>query len=262
MGKKTSFFAGMMTMLLIMSLVGTALASYATVQKDLYYNGITVRLDGKTLYLQEDQEPFIINGTTFLPVRAISEALGLTVNFDGSTYTIDLTSNNFSKRETALSGLYSWISENKTSSNGAKTYHMENKGGVVVGLFSDSTTKGVGVMSLYTYSGHQYFCSFYLPEYGEEAIAVYQCSQENNSFGSLYCDFSIDPASFSSDSKAPTFNYVKDENGKAVKIDDIEKHENMAKQLTLACVQYLDESLQQTNYKLADFGFSAFKQTT
>ena len=35
-------------------------------------------------------EPFIMNGTTYLPVRAVGEALGMSVNWDGNTHTVYL----------------------------------------------------------------------------------------------------------------------------------------------------------------------------
>ena len=36
-------------------------------------------------------EPFIIDGTTYLPVRAICNALGLKVNWNSETNTVELT---------------------------------------------------------------------------------------------------------------------------------------------------------------------------
>lgn len=36
-------------------------------------------------------EPFVINGTTYLPVRAICEAIGLQVTWDGNTNTVNIS---------------------------------------------------------------------------------------------------------------------------------------------------------------------------
>lgn len=78
------------------SLGGTALASNAVVDAELTYNGITVQLDGKTIVLADSKgngvEPFIIGGTTYLPVRAVAGALGLDVGWDGASSTVILTS--------------------------------------------------------------------------------------------------------------------------------------------------------------------------
>jgi hypothetical protein len=46
----------------------------------------SINLDGKLL----SQKGLIIDGTTYLPVRAIAEALGLTVGWDGPTKTVYL----------------------------------------------------------------------------------------------------------------------------------------------------------------------------
>lgn len=95
------FIAGFVSALLVVSLVGTAFASSNFVKRELYYNNISVTLDGKRLDLQGDREPFIISGTTFLPVRAISEALGLDVEWEGATSTVILTSGQAAKEEVA-----------------------------------------------------------------------------------------------------------------------------------------------------------------
>lgn len=82
-------------LLLTALLAGTAVATTGTVTKGLYYNSVKVTLDGKALDLKNAVgnvvEPFIIEGTTYLPVRAISEALGLDVDWDGATSTVILT---------------------------------------------------------------------------------------------------------------------------------------------------------------------------
>lgn len=90
---KQDFILGMITMLLIVTCASSAIATSGAVSKELYYNGISVRLNGQKLDLSGELEPFIINGTTFLPVRAISQALDLSVNWDGQTNEVILTSN-------------------------------------------------------------------------------------------------------------------------------------------------------------------------
>ena len=90
-----SFFAGMLTMLLIVCLTGTALATTGKVTKELEYRNISVSLDGKKLDLREAKgnavEPFMFEGTNYLPVRALAESLGLNVAWDGATSTVVLT---------------------------------------------------------------------------------------------------------------------------------------------------------------------------
>lgn len=91
-----SFIAGMITMLLIVSMVGTASATQGKITKELEYRNISVSLDGKKLDLKDAAgntvEPFMFGGTNYLPVRALAEALGLNVAWDGTTNTVVLTS--------------------------------------------------------------------------------------------------------------------------------------------------------------------------
>lgn len=88
-----TFLCGMLATALLVGLVGPAVAA-SHVNKQLYYNDIKVRLNGKVLDLKDANgkkvEPFIIDGTTYLPVRAVGEALGLNVSWDGSTSTVIL----------------------------------------------------------------------------------------------------------------------------------------------------------------------------
>lgn len=97
-GNRKGFWAGMLTMLLIVSLVGTAVATTGKVTKELEYRNISVTLDGKKLDLKNAQggsvEPFMFDGTNYLPVRALAETLGLNVSWDGSTNTIVLKTPN------------------------------------------------------------------------------------------------------------------------------------------------------------------------
>lgn len=96
MKKYRGFIAGMLTMLIIVSLAGTASATLGKITKELEYRNIKVSLDGEVLDLKDAAgnhvEPFMFDGTNYLPVRALAEALGLNVAWDGSTSTVVLTS--------------------------------------------------------------------------------------------------------------------------------------------------------------------------
>lgn len=87
--------AEMLTMALLFTMVGTAYAAYQK-QATLNYQGIKITLNGEEITPKDGAgnivEPFIIDGTTYLPVRAVSGALGLNVDWDGSTNTVILTS--------------------------------------------------------------------------------------------------------------------------------------------------------------------------
>lgn len=88
------FFAGVLTTLLLVFSICMAGATVANIQKTLEYKDIQVSLDGKKLDLKDAKgnavEPFMLDGTNYLPVRALSEALGLDVSWDGSSNTVVL----------------------------------------------------------------------------------------------------------------------------------------------------------------------------
>ena len=89
------FIAGMLTMLLIVSMAGTVSATNGKVMKELEYRDIKVSLDGEILDLRDAQgnvvEPFKFDGTNYVPVRAIAQILGLNVAWDGKNATVLLT---------------------------------------------------------------------------------------------------------------------------------------------------------------------------
>jgi len=87
--KLKGIFLGMVMGALI---VPTVSATIATVNKDLFYNDIKISLNGEMIESKDASgnkvEPFIIEGTTYLPVRAVGNALGLNVEWDEISKTV------------------------------------------------------------------------------------------------------------------------------------------------------------------------------
>lgn len=52
------------------------------------YRDIKIYADGNLVKTSAENEAFIYNGTTYLPVRAVSEALGKPINWDGNTSSV------------------------------------------------------------------------------------------------------------------------------------------------------------------------------
>lgn len=104
-------------------------AFQGVVQKELSYNDVKITLNGQTITPTDANgnvvEPFIIDGTTYLPVRAIANALGLDVKWDGETNTVKLgkDSGNVSDSEDIPSGVGSVIYDK----NGVKITYKEVK---------------------------------------------------------------------------------------------------------------------------------------
>lgn len=83
--KAKSFIAGF----LMCAVMLTAVAALANpgAMREVFF-GINVVVNGRVVDFDYDSRPFITDGRTFLPVRAISEALGYPVNWDGDTQTV------------------------------------------------------------------------------------------------------------------------------------------------------------------------------
>ena len=92
---KKGFFAGVLVTLLVFAMVGSAGATNGKITQELEYRDIKVSLDGKVLDLRDAKgnvvEPFKFNGTNYVPVRAISQLMGLEVACDGANATVLLT---------------------------------------------------------------------------------------------------------------------------------------------------------------------------
>jgi len=100
------FVCGFMAAILVVVMGTTALA--ATVrQLNASYSGIKISLDGVEFVPKDANgtvvEPFIVDGTTYLPVRAVASAFGLDVAWDGATQTVILTTPKKEAQEIILS---------------------------------------------------------------------------------------------------------------------------------------------------------------
>ena len=91
-----SFMAGVLSATLALGAIVTVSGAAKNYVKtaELHYNDIKICVDGN--YVQPTDasgnavEPFIIDGTTYLPVRAVANTLGKEVDWDGDTKTVFL----------------------------------------------------------------------------------------------------------------------------------------------------------------------------
>ncbi len=86
------YAAGVMSTLLILG--GAAYAKSRTENINVTYDGINVYIDNALAELKDangtNVEPFIYNGTTYLPVRGVAQAMGAQVTWDGATKSVYL----------------------------------------------------------------------------------------------------------------------------------------------------------------------------
>ena len=71
---------------------GVVFAKQISETAELFYNNIKIYIDGGEIVPKDANgnvvEPFTMNGTTYLPVRAISNAFGKDVEWDGATQSV------------------------------------------------------------------------------------------------------------------------------------------------------------------------------
>lgn len=120
---------GVIISALVITMGTTAFAKVSKMNIIANYNNIKIVVDGKEL--KTDKEPFIYDGTTYLPVRAVGEAVGKTVSWDGNTNTVTLSSSEktstSSTSNTQTATIYSRT--NPAPVNTVQTYTKNSKYG-------------------------------------------------------------------------------------------------------------------------------------
>lgn len=86
---------GFLVAFLAFSIPGKAEAQLSEKQITANYNGISIIIDGETLHPKDANGnivlPFVSDGTTYLPLRAVAEAVGYDVFYNASTVSAVLT---------------------------------------------------------------------------------------------------------------------------------------------------------------------------
>lgn len=84
-------------------MTNTTFAAEAQKKLTAVYSDIVIKFNGSTVSTDSATEPFIVNGTTFVPVRLIGEATGSTVTWDQTTKTINIADDSSANQETVNS---------------------------------------------------------------------------------------------------------------------------------------------------------------
>lgn len=90
--KKKKMRTVLIGVLVVYVMGSTIFAKSISETAELFYNNIKIYIDGAEIVPKDANgntvEPFTMNGTTYLPVRAISNAFGQDVEWDGATQSI------------------------------------------------------------------------------------------------------------------------------------------------------------------------------
>lgn len=122
------FAMGIVTSLLLSLLVapGFAASALKTIQ---VYTGITLYHDGVKFEPKDagghKVEPLLYNGTTYLPVRAISNLFGEDINWDGNTWSVYI--GDMPGKKTYLGSDLKPYSHSSTSYRAPTTFSMDGK---------------------------------------------------------------------------------------------------------------------------------------
>lgn len=94
--KLKGFISGVIVMALMFSMTATGFASVGSKTITAAYNNIKIYVNQSLVDLKDASgntvEPFIYNGTTYLPLRAVADALGQEVTWDNATKSVYLGS--------------------------------------------------------------------------------------------------------------------------------------------------------------------------
>ncbi len=77
-------------------------ATVANKQILVNYNNVKIVTNGKAVSLTAAQEPFLLNGVTYVPLRVAGQALNSVVNWDSATKTVYITGNGTSASNSQL----------------------------------------------------------------------------------------------------------------------------------------------------------------
>ncbi|WP_102345081.1 stalk domain-containing protein [Bacillus sp. Marseille-P3661] len=85
-------------------------ASQARKSLDAHYNNIKIMNNNQLVSVEPSDEPFIVNGTTFIPLRMMGELFNKSVIWDGVTQTIKIADNSTPISQATIDSLKAQIS--------------------------------------------------------------------------------------------------------------------------------------------------------
>jgi len=89
MKSKMILFRGFLLGVIVTMVLSTTMLVASPVARDIFF-GVSVTVNGEDIDFAADSQPFIMEGRTFLPVAAISNALGFEVEWDADTATANI----------------------------------------------------------------------------------------------------------------------------------------------------------------------------
>lgn len=136
--------------LALCALGSTVMAKQMSETAEIFYNNIKIYIDGAEIVPKDANgnptEAFIMNGTTYLPIRAVSNAFGQEVEWDGATHSVYIGKRDHTKPDNYLDKIqYNDYKEG----NGVNDFAIIN--GTIEDYNNNTYTSG---LIFYKYSGN------------------------------------------------------------------------------------------------------------
>ncbi|MDD3267568.1 MAG: stalk domain-containing protein [Burkholderiales bacterium] len=130
-----------------------------------YYNNIKIIVDDKEV--ATDDEPFIYNGKTYVPIRTISESLGLDVKWDNNSNSVQIFKPKIMTVTPEISLIkYSngdiYLGKTKNGEKHGHGYMLYSFGAEDIANYENDRASGYGVTSWADYDGNNIIMVHYL----------------------------------------------------------------------------------------------------
>lgn len=161
--KRKGFISGIIVMIVIFSLTATAFAAVNSKSITVGYNNIKVYINEKLTQLKDPNghtvDPFVYDGTTYVPLRAVSEALGQQVRWDAATSSIYIDSQPAKTTPSATEANQTLMNQ-----NGVKITYLgmekntSSMGGYLIKLKIDNTSSKDYMVQIRNFSVNGIMC--------------------------------------------------------------------------------------------------------
>lgn len=198
-----SFLSGLLTALLLVGMITPALAIGMSKYIEVS-TGVSVYVDDVKLNPKDANgnpvEVFIYNGTTYLPVRAVSNSLGIPIQWDGSTRSVYVGQHTGDKPAVWLadmdyfSGTENLSKESSAKDNAGEThYHCIMRGFSRTYMLNGQYSRLTGTLfQKYDYRSDSLFSKKPGMAVYADGELVYECSFSKGDTGIKPVNFDID----------------------------------------------------------------------
>ena len=200
MKKAFSTISLVLACILLCSVVALAAGGSYTKELIAKYVGVNLVVNGTTITPKDADgnivEPFIVDGTTYLPVRAVAEALGQEVGWDGNTKTVYIGEQPITSPTTEIAQTANDQDEMATPQSNTPIYTFLKNLTIENGTFQNGNYYYFYDHSKWTYGGYVYT---HLLEYQPENNAMSVCitvQGEGNEDTSIYSFYDNNPTQY------------------------------------------------------------------